>query len=196
MSEPLCPAAIDSRRWIEYWLNELDEAESSPLEAHLFECAICTATLERFAALADSIRSLHRDGCIASIVPAAFVRKMKDAGLLVREYRLAPHGSVYCTVTPRDDFVVGHLEAPLAGVTRLDAILEDMEANSVQRLMDIPFNAAEGGIVLLPAMHEIRPLETQTLRVQIIAVDDVTGERTLGVYTFNHRATDGANDRH
>jgi hypothetical protein len=185
--EPLCSAAIDYRCWIGYWLNELDAAESTSLEEHLFECATCTATLGWLAALGDSIRGLHKDGYIASTIPAAFVQKMKDAGMSVREYHLAPHSSVYCTVTPQDDFVVGHLEAPLAGVTRLDAILEDVDVNSVQRLTDIPFNAADGEIVMLPSMREVRPLETQTLRVQVIAVDEIKGERTLGVYTFNHR---------
>ena len=160
--------------------------QSASLEEHLFECAACTAALERLAALGDSIRSLHNDGHVATFVPTAFVRTMKDAGMSVREYRLAPHGSVYCTVTPQDDFVVGHLEAPLAGVTRVDAIIEEVDRSSSQRLTDIPFNPADGEIVLLPSIRELRPLEKLTLQVQLIAVG-VSDERTLGVYTFNHR---------
>ena len=177
---------MDARRWIEYWLNELDDAESAALEEHLFECAACHAFLERLAALRDSIRDLYKAGHIATIVPAEFVRKIKDAGMTVREYRLAPQGSVYCTVAPQDDFVVGHLETPLEGVSRLDAILEEVDMSSSRRLTDIPFNAAEGEVVLLPATHELRPIERLTLRVHVIAIDP-EGERTLGVYTFNHR---------
>lgn len=186
MSESICSAAVDPRRWIEYWLDELDEGESTRLEEHLFDCAVCTAALERLVGLGSSIRDLYNGGHIATIVPAAFVQMLKNAGMSVREYRLAPQSNVYCSVSPRDDFVVGHLEAPLAGVTRLDAILEHVDSNSVRRLSDIPFNAADGEVVLLPAMSELRPIEKQTLRVHVIAVD-ASGERTLGTYTFNHR---------
>lgn len=190
MSEPIRCTVSDPRRWLEYWLNELGEAQSAALEEHLFECPSCTAVLERLATLGDSIRRLYKVGAIATVVPTAFVRRMKDAGLSVREYHLCPQDSVNCTVTPQDDFVAGRLEAPLAGVTRLDAILEAVDASSVQRLTDIPFNAADGEVTLLPAMREIRPLEKQTLRVHVIAVD-AAGERTLGTYTFNHSRSHG-----
>lgn len=190
MSEPTHCTLSDPRRWLEYWLNELGEVPSAALEEHLFECASCTAVLERLAALGHSIRRLYKDGAIATVVPTAFVRRMKDAGMSVREYHLAPQDSVNCTVTAQDDFVAGHLAAPLAGVTRLDAVLERVDVNWVQRLTDVPFNAADGEVTLLPAMREIRPLEKQTLRVHVIAVD-AAGERTLGTYTFNHRRSRG-----
>ena len=186
MSKPICAAATDSRRWIAYWLDELNDTQCASLEAHLFECAACTDALERLVALGDSIRNLHNDGRVATFVPTAFVRKMKDAGMSVREYRLAPHSSVECCATAQDDFVVGHLEAPLAGVTRLDAIIRDVEISSTQRFTDLPCNSADGEIVLLPSMHELRPLEKLTLQVQLIAVG-VSDERILGIYTFNHR---------
>jgi len=185
---PICAEAIDVRRWLGYWLDEIDAAESSRLEAHMFECAACAHALERLVALGSSIRELHKRGQLATIVPAAFVDTLKNAGLSVREYRLRPEDSVLCTVTPRDDFVVGHLEAPLEGVTRLDAIIEQLEDGSVVRLEDIPFNRREREIVLVPSIHELRPVETLTMRVQVVALDD-GGERVLGTYTFNHRAT-------
>lgn len=177
---------MDSRRWIAYWLNELGETESASLEAHLFDCAACCACLERLVALGNSVRKLHKAGEVAAFIPSAFVRKIRDAGMVVREYRLAPQGSVNCTVAPDDDFVVSHLQMPLAGVNRLDAILENVEVNTSHRLADIPFNTADDEVVLLPSIHELRPVDRLTLRVSVIAVDP-GGERTLGVYTFNHR---------
>jgi hypothetical protein len=186
VSEPICSEAVDERRLVEYWLTELGDAQSDTLEEHLFECAACNAFLERLAALGDSIRDLHNAGHIAMVVPPEFVRKIKDAGMTVREYRLAPQGSVHCTIAPEDDFVAGHLETPLAGVSRLDVILEDVDMNASRRLADIPFNAAHGEVVLLPSTRELRPIEKHTLRVHVIAVDP-GGERPLGVYTFNHR---------
>lgn len=186
MSEPTCATAADTRRWIEYWLDELDPAACASLEAHLFKCPPCEVALERIVALGTAIRALYKDGHVATIVSPAFVQTLKDAGLSVREYRLAPNTSVYCSVAPQDDFVVSRLEADLADVTRLDAVIEDLDAGSTRRLVDIPFNAADGEVVLLPPIAEIRPLARQTLRVQVIAVEPA-GERTLGTYTFNHR---------
>ena len=61
-----------------------------------------------------------------------------------------------------------------------------MDLSSTRRLTDIPFNPADGEIVLLPSIRELRPLEKLTLQVQLIAVG-VSDERTLGIYTFNHR---------
>lgn len=179
---------MDSRRLLEYWLDELNDSESSRLEEHLFECSHCTAELKTLVALGSAIREAHNGGHLAAVVPAAFVHKLKDAGMSVREYRLDPQASVYCTIAPQDDFVVGHLRAPLEGVTRLDAVLEELDSGSTQRLTDIPFNAAEGEVVMVPAASALRPVDKKTLRVHIVSIEPA-GERTIGTYTFNHHAT-------
>lgn len=59
---------------------------------------------------------------------SALLNKLKSAGLQIREYHLQPGGSVNCTIAPEDDLVVSHLRAPLAGVQRLDLVLEDVDA--------------------------------------------------------------------
>ena len=50
---------------------------------------------------------------------------MKQGGLRLREYRLAPGASVNCTIRADDDFVVSALPAPLAGVRRVDLVRID-----------------------------------------------------------------------
>ena len=113
---------------------------------------------------------------------------MKGAGLRIREYRIAAQGGVFCTITPDDDFVCGHLEVQLAGVTRVDAIMEQTTAGAAttHRLADIPFNPEKGEIITLPNASDLRPVREATLRVTLLAVEPA-GERQLGVYTFNHQ---------
>jgi len=113
------------------------------------------------------------------------VRRLTQDGLHVREYRVPRNGSVNCTAAPEDDFVVGRLEAPLAGVQRVDVLTLDSDGNTERRQQDIPFVADSGGVVLSPSIDRLRAMPASTLRVRLLAVDD-QGEHTLGDYTFNH----------
>ena len=96
---------------------------------------------------------------------------------------VACNGSVHCTVAPDDDVMVARLEAPLAGVERVDAVLLD-EAWQ-QRMDDIPFNAATDEVVFTPRIGTIRAQGASTARVQLFAVDRQP-ERLIGEYTFIH----------
>ncbi len=89
-------------------------------EEHLFGCASCTARLQEIAGIADGIRTLVRTGSVQGVVSRAFLERIAGQGLRLREYQVAPGGSVNCTVAPEDDLIVSRLHAPLAGVNRLD----------------------------------------------------------------------------
>jgi hypothetical protein len=95
------------------------------------------------------------------------------------------NGSVNCTITPGDDFVVARLEAPLAGVTRLDLVNVGPDGKREMRLEDIPFVAESGSVVVSTRIAALRALPSVTLRMRLLAVDD-KGERTVGEYTFHH----------
>jgi hypothetical protein len=124
-------------------------------------------------------------GGAAAIVPPEFVVRLKAAGLRVREYELEPRGSVACTITPDDDLVVAHLEAPLAGVQRLDVVIHEVEARHTFRLTDVGFNPASREVVLVPKASDLRRRGRSTQRVELVAVS-ADGERVLGEYVFNH----------
>jgi hypothetical protein len=186
MHNPSCGEPLGTQQLLAYWLGELDERESGAIEQHLFACAMCSTSLERVVAVADGFRTLFATGEIATVLSASFVQKMKAAGLRVREYRLEPQTSVNCTVTPEDDLVLAHLHAPLEGVRRVDAVVEDVEAGVQTRLVDLSFNASDGEVVYLPRTSDLRAVQRITQRVRLVATDE-NGERTLGVYTFNHQ---------
>src|SRR3989442_707950 len=86
------------------------------------------------------------------------------------------------TGKPEHDCV--RLQAPLRGITRLDAIsYPSMDAPQISR--DIPFDAASGEVVLVPKIERIRTMPAHQHRVRLVAVD-ANGEHVIGDYTFIH----------
>jgi hypothetical protein len=122
------------------------------------------------------------------MLSARFVERLKAAGRRVREYRVPHNGSVVCSVAPEDDVLVSHLDAPLQGVTRLDAVFAlSLQPGHEARVQDIPFDATRGEVLFAPKLAEVRTLPSHQLVVRLLAVD-AAGEREVGSYTFHHRA--------
>lgn len=167
-----------------YWLGELDDAHESRLEEHLFACSACSERLREIVDLGAAIRAELLHGNFAQVLPAAFVRRIKAAGLRVREYELEPGGSVNCTVTADDDLVVSYLRAPLRDVRRLDLVLHDPTAGTL-RVSDVAFDPEAGAVTLVPGIAYLRTLGHAQQRARLVAVDGVH-EREIAEYTFNH----------
>jgi len=170
---------------IEYWLGELSANDEAMLEEHLFGCEDCTTQLECLASLASGVRAAVNDGTIGYFVSTSFVDAMKAAGLRLREYRLQPGGSVNCTISADDDAVVSRLVAPLAGVERLDIVRLSSGGDAESRVMDIPFDANSGEVVMIPPPRQLKAMSSFTLRLRLIAMH-ASQERDIGHYTFNH----------
>lgn len=173
---------IAPRELLEYWLGEVDAARERALDEHLFGCAQCTALLGEIAALGRAIRGELLAGNLTFVVPEPFVRRLKDAGFRVREYAPEPGGSVDCTVAADDDFVVSYLRAPLAGVQRLDLVIDDSTSGR-HRAHDVAF--APGGVVAVTSTAYLRTLDVSRQHVRLVAVDGAD-ERVIADYTFNH----------
>lgn len=180
-----CLAPLDWDRLLAYWLGELDPDAAAQVEEHYLGCGVCSGRLEQLTTLAHAVRALTQRSGVSAIINEDFVRRLSTSGRKVREYRVPLNGSVNCTVTPEDDFVVAHLEASLDKVTRLDMLTLDSGGETARRQEDIPFNAGSKAVVLVSNIDELRALPAVTLRLRLLAVD-TSGERTLGEYCFNH----------
>jgi hypothetical protein len=134
--------------------------------------------------LASGVRAAVKDGKVSMVVSAPFVEAMKHAGLCLREYRLAPGGSVNCTIHADDDAVVARIRAPLTGVKRLD-LVRVQDGESEVRLADVPFNSETGEVLSIPSAAWLKTMPAFTMRMRLIAVGDA-GEKQVGDYTFNH----------
>lgn len=184
MNASACRAAVPAQTLTAYWLGELDGPAEAEFEEHLFGCAACTEQLQTLAQLGADVRQAMREGTIAAILPAPFVRRAQELGVRVREYRLRTGGSVACTITPQDDWVVAHLHAPLQDVTRLDVILHEL-GDAPFRIEDVAFDPAADEVVMLPKAAHLRQLAFATTQVTLLAIAS-GGERVIGEYTFNH----------
>lgn len=164
---------------VDYWFGELDADPEAQFEEHLFGCAECTEKLAALAALGAAVRAAWREGAVRAVISPALLEAMRNEGLRLREYRMAPGGSVNCTIAQADDFVVSRLEAPLAGVRRVDVV------TSHGRFEDVPFDAEAGEVLVCPAPAELKRRGAFTMRMRLVAVEE-QGERLLGEYTFLH----------
>ena len=178
-----CRSPLDWPTLIAYWLGELDSDTETRVEEHYLGCAECSDRLAELNALAQGVRAVARASGVSAIVNEPFVQRLAERGLHVREYRVPQNGSVNCTISPEDDFVVARLEAPLAGVTRLDLV--DIYESGEFRHEDIPFGADSGGVVVSTSVDLLRTLPATTMRMRLLAVDD-NGEHCIGEYTFHH----------
>ncbi|HEX6794090.1 MAG TPA: hypothetical protein VF304_09585 [Casimicrobiaceae bacterium] len=179
-----CAVPIEQNTLVEYWLGELDEPTETRIDEHVLGCAICSHGLSEIVALADGIRSSFRHGAMRVFVTDAFVRTAAARGMRVREYRVPRNGSVNCSISAEDEMLVSRLEAPLAGVHRVDAI-SYRDDGATEVFHDVPFDAASGEVVVAPKLAAIRAMPSHRQRVRLVAVDEA-GERVIGDYTFNH----------
>ena len=184
MTTTSCHAPVGDDTLVAYWLGELDERAEASLESHLLACGDCSERLAGIVALADALRRSVDEGAVRMFVTDAFVKDAARRGMRIREYRVPCNGSVHCSVAPEDDLLVSRLEAPLAGVERVDAItyIDDVQ---VEVFRDVPFDAASGEVVAVPKLSQVRMMPSHVRRVRLVAVDK-NGERVIGDYTFNH----------
>jgi hypothetical protein len=183
---------LDSDTLLDYWLGDTDAARTEAIDAHLMGCDACGALLDEVIALTRGVREAFVRGEVPSMVTGAFVERLKAAGHQVHEYRVPRNGNVVCSLAPGDDQLVSRLDAPLAGVTRVDAVFTfSFAPGRPERLHDIPFDAASGQVLFAPKMSFVRQQPSHDFVVRLLAVDPA-GERELGHYTFHHVGTPAA----
>lgn len=181
-----CPNPLDAAVLADYWLAALGSQEEEAVEEHLLACDQCGARLRRVIALAEGVRNLAREGSLRLVVSDTFVRRAAEAGLRVREYAPAPGGSVQCTVTAEDDFLIAHMAAHLTGAKRIDLSLCDERGVEQLRLKSIPVGAGASAIIYQESITFAKALPTSKLIVRLVNVDEAGTEHLLGEYTFNH----------
>lgn len=169
-----------------YWLHDGDPGATEAADEHLMRCDTCGAALDELIALGDGVRAALRAGAVSVVTGGAFVDTLVRRGVRVREYRLPHNTSVNCSAASEDEVLVARLQAPLAGVRRLD-IRErsSLEPDAAHELHDVPFDVQRGEVVYLSRLDTLRRLPAHSLEVTLLAVEpDHT--REIGRYTFRH----------
>jgi anti-sigma factor RsiW len=184
-----CPEPIDPEVLADYWAGLLPEQEEPAVEEHLLSCDDCSVRLREMVALIDGIRRLADAGSLRMVVTDAFVRRLAERGLRVRQYAPEAGSSVACTVGPDDDFLISRLAADLRGAPRVDLSLCDDRGVEQVRMRDIPARPDGGGVILQESIDFARALPSTTLIARLVAVGETGEDRLLGEYTFNHTRT-------
>jgi len=176
---------------LDYWLDDSAPAAVEAIDEHLMQCDACGSALDELIALGEGVRAAFRSGAVAAMATGAFLERVVGDGVRVREYRLPHNGSVNCTVAPDDELLVAHLETPLQGVERLDAVVTlSFEPDVQHRLDDVPFDAQAGEVLWMPKFGLVRNAPAHTAEVTLLSVDAGVAHE-LGRYTFRHRPWPG-----
>lgn len=184
-----CANPIDAAVLADYWLAATEQSEEKRIEEHLFGCEECGTRLDVVIALADEVRKLACEGSLTMIVTDAFVEHAAAHGSTVREYTPPRNGSVECTVTPEDDFLIGHLAANLIGTSRVDLSFCDARGVEQMRSSDIPFRPGADGVTFQQSITYAKASPSQTMIARLVGYDETGAERLLGEYTFHHTRT-------
>jgi hypothetical protein len=135
-------------------------------------------------------REAFAAGCIDTVVGPRFAEQLVARGLRVRQNRVPCNGSVNCSAGPEDEVLVERLQVALQGVQRLDMAADFDFGGDTAWLRDVPFDAASGEVVLLPAPTAVRQMPAHVMRVRLLAVE-TAGTRELGRYSFHHQSHGG-----
>jgi anti-sigma factor RsiW len=184
-----CLHRLDAALLADYWLAALAKDEEEAVEEHLFACDECGSRLREMMALAEGIRQLAREGSLQMVVSETFLQRVAQDGLRVRQYDLAPGGSVQCTVTADDDLLIGRLAADLSGAEQVDLCFCDQRGVEQARLSDIPFQSGAGAVAWQPSITWAKAGPSNTLIARLVTFDETGAERLLGEYTFHHTRT-------
>jgi hypothetical protein len=184
-----CAHPIDVALLADYWIGALAGGEEEAVEEHLFSCDECGGRLRETIALTEGVKEVAREGNLLMIVTEEFLKQVKAEGLRVREYAPPRGGSVQCTVSIEDDFLIGRLDADLSAVWRLDLVLCDKQGVEMRRLADIPFRREPGGVRFQQPIGYAKGASSETMIARLVGTDDVEAESLVGEYTFVHTRT-------
>jgi hypothetical protein len=184
-----CSNPIDEAVLADYWLGVLPEHEEAAVEEHLLACDACGQRLREVIALAEGIRNLAREGSLRMVVSDAFLKRAAEEGLRIREYVPPAGGTVQCTVTAEDDFLVARLATNLTGAKRVDLAICDGAGVEQLRLADIPVHSSANSVVYQESITYAKAASSNKMIARLVALDETGGERLLGEYTFNHTRT-------
>jgi hypothetical protein len=187
-----CSNPIDAAVLADYWLAALTTAEEESVEEHLLSCDECGARLQQIIALGDGIHDLARRGNLLMVVSDEFLKRVAAEGLRVREYAPPRGGSVQCTVSLEDDFLVGRLTADLTEAKRIDLAICDKAGTEMFRLADIPYNPQAGSVVFQQSIGYAKAASSEVMIARLVGVDgqsEPTREHLIGEYTFIHTRT-------
>ncbi|MDE3201800.1 MAG: zf-HC2 domain-containing protein [Acidobacteriota bacterium] len=183
------PMHLDAAVLADYWLGALDAVEEARVEEHVFACGDCAALLDEVRAMAEGVRQVARSGVLMTTVSQEFLEYAKAEGLQIRQYAPPVGGSVQCTVSAEDDFLIGRLEVDLREAKRVDLSLCGLDGSEQFRLTDIPFSHDDDAVLWQMSIRFAKAAPTSSMVAKLVNVDESGTQSVMGEYTFHHTRT-------
>lgn len=180
MSAAICAHPIAFETLVAYWAGDLSSEDEGAVELHLMGCARCTASSERVAAIALSVRAL-----IPPLIAHDQVAKLKARGVRIEENAMVP-GERKAVVFRRDVDVLLHRLGglDLANASDVSVTIRDEDTGDIMHAdLSAPFDAATGE-VLIACQHHFEAFPHNVL-IEVRAMAS-TGESKLAKYMIPH----------
>jgi hypothetical protein len=186
-----CPTPIAFADAVDYWTDELSDADVDRLEAHAFACASCARELAAAGALAGSIAVVARDGRLHGVVTDAILNRLAADGVRIRMFTLDGPGVVPCAVWAGDDLVVSRIRADFTGIDTVSIVTRLASGEEIGRVADIPVHPGQHEILNAFSAAHLRALPATRVDVAVTAFRE-GHEQPIAEYTLEHA---GAFDR-
>jgi hypothetical protein len=184
-----CDAPIPNETLLEYWAGDGTAGETEAVEAHLFECAECTARLAQMASMSAGVVALVRQGRLSGLISRTLLNRLQRAGLRLRLYSVSPGETVPCAVFPGDDVVVTSLRADFAAVDAVTLSVTGL-ADSVTQFENIPIVPSERELFWAFPGAFVRQLPSTRVRLTLTSAGP--DRAVLGTYVLEHSAVEPA----
>ncbi len=160
-------------------LGELDDASAAAFEEHYFSCDSC---FDR----AEKLQRVHRklERALPGVLNRARTERLARAAPSLVTVRVAPGERAHIELGGARPFGIWVMNAPLAGVERVDLEASAGDGTPLFSLADVPFDRERGEVVLACQVH-YRDLPIRDLRVRLTKVD-AEGAQPLAEYVLEH----------
>ena len=176
-----CANPIGWATLVDYWAGDLNDAETSVVDEHLFGCAACTAASARVGAVAQALRS-----AIPTVVLRSAVERMRARGARIRENGFGPGDRREVEFSADAELLIHRLGGlDLTGAERVDLqITAEATGALVSAFEAVPFDPAEGAVLIACQRHYAElPHDT----VMSVSIHAAGAPPRTATYTILHR---------
>lgn len=145
-----CAEPVAWSRLVDYWVGDLEAAESDRIEEHLFCCPACSAELARVARVAQVLRT-----AIPAVLGADQLQELRERGLTIEENPVASGSRREVEFRPGVDLLIHRLQGmDLAGARRVQVTVRSESTGEVFFEDHFaPFDPARGEVLIACQRH-------------------------------------------
>src|SRR5690349_15946149 len=171
-----CPSLETVAAWV---LDELPTAESEQFEEHYFGCQACFQRAQAMQQLVSHLRT-----ALPPVLTEARRQRLEAEAPLPRVH-VQPGETRQIRLSAAQPLGIWVMHSALEGVSRVDLEARTATDGVLFSLLDVPFDAARGE-VLLPCQLQYQAITRDMILHVQLSTPEPAGRRTLGEYLLDH----------